>query len=411
MALPVSQILGCMRILDLRHPVTRIGPAKTWPALAMQAARRSLYTQAVTASPANAIDWQAFLARPQLPAPSAKALEHLRDAHILVTGAGGSIGSAFTMRLAALAPEQLRVLDASEQALHRLQVALSEASLLSNATLILGNCNDSMLLDELLEPSQLIFHAAAYKHVPLLEQHPFEAIANNALATLTLAESAKRAGVARIVLLSTDKAAAPASILGATKRIAERIVLAHNGIALRLANVLGTEGSVSETFARQVASGAPITITSKDAERYFLARAEAVDLLLASAIAAPAGSLLAPQLPGQHRITDLASFLSEELSPGQPPRIVFTGHRPGDKQREVFCSNDEQPYPSGIDGLFQIAPTPSEDAPSQLALDSLRQAVLNRDLSLALDCVASLVPGYLPSDTILAQLGPSEVRR
>jgi FlaA1/EpsC-like NDP-sugar epimerase len=358
-------------------------------------------------APANAIDWHAFLARPPLPAPSEALLAEVAKTRILVTGAGGSIGSALSLRLAALRPRQLLLLDASEQALHRLQIALTDAGGLPHTQLILGNVNDPSLLNEILSPQQLIFHAAAYKHVPLLEQHPLEAIANNTLATLTLAESATKAGAARIVLLSTDKAAGPASILGATKHIAERIVLAHGGIALRLANVLGTEGSVSETFTRQIASGAPITITTPDAERYFLTCNEAVDLLLTSALDAPKGSLLAPQLTRQHPITSLARFLAEQLAPQAP--IVFTGHRPGDKSCEVFWSLDEQPAASSIDGLLRIHQN-TRSCPQHL-LATLQAAVASRDLPLALDAVTHLVPSYAPSASILAQLRPAGVSR
>jgi FlaA1/EpsC-like NDP-sugar epimerase len=353
-------------------------------------------------APAPTIGWHAFLDRPRLPAPSEAALARVRQARILVTGAAGSIGSALSQRIAALRPRQLLLLDASEQALYRLQVDLAEAGHLAHAQPILGNVNDPALLNEILAPQQLIFHAAAYKHVPLLEQHPLEAIANNALATLTLAESAAQAGAARIVLLSTDKAAAPASILGATKRVAERVILARGGIALRLANVLGTEGSVSEAFTRQLASGRPIPITTPEAERYFLTGAEAVDLLLASAIGAPNGSLLAPQLARQHRITSLAHFLAEQLAPGTPAPIVFTGHRPGDKPREVFWSSDEQATESAIDGLLQIRSDQSPCPPH--LLETLRTAVAARDLPLALDAIARLVPCYSPSEAIRASI-------
>jgi len=377
----------------------------------MPAPRRNHYTQAVNSDPANATDWHRFLGRPRLPEPSIAALDQLCKSSILVTGAGGSIGSALSIRLAALRPRQLLLLDASEQALYRLQTSLNDAGLFTRARLILGDCANDALLEEILEPQQLIFHAAAYKHVPLLEQHPLEAIANNTLATLTLAEAAEQAGAARIVLLSTDKAAAPASILGATKRIAERIVLAHGGIALRLANVLGTEGSVSETFARQIAAGGPITITTRDAERYFLTCAEAVDLLLASAIAAPARSLLAPQLTGQHRIAELARFLSNHLSPALTLPIVFTGRRPGDKPSEVFWSSDEHPSSSTISGLLQTQPSTSANELPEHILETLREAVNKRDLPLTLDCITRSVPGYSPSETVMAQLKQSEVTR
>lgn len=409
----MSQIHGIPRILDPRPRLTRIGPAKTAKGLsepATPAVLHSYYTQAVTAA-ANAIDWYDFLARPGLPGPAAEALDRLRDARIVVTGAGGSIGSALSLRLASLGPRRLLLLDSSEQALYRLQVALAEAGSLADTQPILGNTGNRGLLDEILAPRQIIFHAAAYKHVPLLEENPLEAIANNALATLTLAEAALRAGAARIVLLSTDKAAAPASILGASKRIAERVVLARGGVAARLGNVLGTEGGVSETFARQIAAGAPVTVTAPDAERYFLTCAEAVDLLAACAVDAPSGSLLAPQLLRRHRIVDLAQFLSKELAPAHRPLIAFTGKRPGDKPQEVFYSADELASPSSIGGVMKIEPKTHLDPPSAHHLEILREAVRRRDLTIALDCLTALVPGYTPSDTILAQLRPWEVRR
>ena len=184
------------------------------------------------ASKSAPIDWYSFLARHRLPSPSTENLERLRDTSILVTGAGGSIGSALSNELAKLQPRRLVMLDASEQALYRLQSSLADAHLPANSTIILANILDKAHLGEILETHrpQLIFHAAAYKHVPLLEENPLAAIANNALGTFNLIECARRFNVTRVVLLSTDKAVAPISILGATKRIAEQITVANSGI-------------------------------------------------------------------------------------------------------------------------------------------------------------------------------------
>jgi FlaA1/EpsC-like NDP-sugar epimerase len=372
----------------------------------MQATHSSIYTGAVIAIPHTvsssvAIDWYAFLERQRLPYPTAESLKQFRDASVLVTGAGGSIGSALSLQLARLRPRHLALLDASEQALYRLQSALADARLTAQSHFILANITYAAHLDEIVETHrpELIFHAAAYKHVPLLEEHPLEAIANNALGTLTLAECATKCNVARVVLVSTDKAVTPISILGASKRIAERITLAHQGVVLRLANVLGSEGSVSETFLRQIATGGPLTITDPDAERYFLTCEEAVDLLLASA-SAKARSMLVPNLDRQYKISSLAEFLIRTRPSDARPSIVFTGLRPGDKTREALWSTEEGPRPTAKHGHFEMERQASGDPLLRRELMQLRDAVGERDLPRALEIVLQLVPSYTPSTTV-----------
>jgi len=374
----------------------------------MQATHSSIYTEAVipvphAASSATSIDWYEFLERPRLPSPATEALAHLRDSSILITGAGGSIGSALSLQLARLGPRHLALLDASEQALYRLQSAFADAQLPVQPQLILANITDAVHLDEIVETHrpELIFHAAAYKHVPLLEEHPLEAIANNALGTLTLADCAKKHSIARLVLVSTDKAVTPISILGASKRIAERITLDHEGVVLRLANVLGSEGSVSETFLCQIAAGSPVTITDPDAERYFLTCEEAVDLLLASA-GAKTGSILVPNLDRQYKISSLAEFLIRTSPSEARPSIAFTGLRPGDKIREVLWSPEERPMPAPIQGHLEMERRASGDALLRRELMHLKDAVRERDLPRALEIVLQLVPSYTPSATVQA---------
>ena len=350
------------------------------------------------------IDWYSFLARPRLPSPNVESLQQLQGASILVTGAGGSIGSALSLQLAQLRPKHLVLLDASEQSLHRLQSLLADTALPTQPHIALANVNDRAHLDEIFEihRPQLVFHAAAYKHVPLLEEHPLEAISNNALGTSTLIECAKKSGTVRIVLLSTDKAVEPINILGATKRIAEFITLGAGGIVLRLGNVLGTEGSVSETFLRQISAGDPITITASDAERYFLTCEEAVDLLLASAILAPSACLLIPNLDRQHSIASLADFLAHACSSEKTPPITYTGLRPGDKLREALCSNDEQPFLVNERGYSEITQQIRDYSLLRHDLNQLEDAVRERDLASALELVLRLVPSYQPGSTVTA---------
>jgi len=357
------------------------------------------------ASKSAPIDWYSFLARHRLPSPSTENLERLRDTSILVTGAGGSIGSALSNELAKLQPRRLVMLDASEQALYRLQSSLADAHLPANSTIILANILDKAHLGEILETHrpQLIFHAAAYKHVPLLEENPLAAIANNALGTFNLIECARRFNVTRVVLLSTDKAVAPISILGATKRIAEQITVANSGIVLRLGNILGTEGSVSERFLRQISACEQVTITNPDAERYFLTCEEAVDLLLTAATTAHAGSILAPRLDRQYTIASLAEFLIATCSLEEKPIITVTGPRPGDKTRESLWSRDEQPFVTNADSYSQFQQQASESSSLRRELSLLEHAVRERDLPRAIEIVLKLVPDYVPGATILGR--------
>jgi FlaA1/EpsC-like NDP-sugar epimerase len=366
-------------------------------------------------TPADArIDWYSFLRRPRLPSPTAESLQQFSAASILVTGAGGSIGSALSLQLARLRPRQLVLLDASEQALYRLQSTLSEASLISNSRtshcrLILGNVTDRAHLEEIFQAHQpnFVFHAAAFKHVSLLEEFPLAAIVNNAIGTLTLTRCARNFAGPRLVLLSTDKAVAPISILGATKRVAELITLANHGVVLRLGNILGSEGSVSEIFLRQISAGAPVTITDPAAERYFLTCEEAIDLLLLSATAAQGGSLLVPRLEQQNSVSSLADFLISLGSPNAPPCVTFTGLRPGEKSSEALWSLDEQPLLKEKCGYLEI----TEPAPDHLHLYSelnrLEAAARLRDLPQALKIVMKLVPDYLPVRSMMELLPPS----
>ena len=230
------------------------------PDWAPNRASPSIYTFTVI-SPLNDLNWRSFLGRPPLSSPPPDGIEALRQQPILITGAGGSIGSALALRLAALAPSMLVLLEASESNLYALQrdwAELQTANPRASCPMapVLGSVADQPLLDEIfaLHAPLIVFHAAAFKHVPLMEEQPLAAISNNVFATQTLTETATAHG-ARVVLLSTDKAVQPASVMGATKRVAEQIVLSSGGTTLRLANVLASRDSVAEVFTRQIAQG------------------------------------------------------------------------------------------------------------------------------------------------------------
>jgi FlaA1/EpsC-like NDP-sugar epimerase len=354
--------------------------------------------------PLQNIHWHSFLARPPLPSPAPDLLTHLARQPILITGAGGSIGSALALRLAALNPPNLLLLESSESHLNALTSQLPSST---SITPILDSVADTALLSRIFatHAPAIIFHAAAFKHVPLMEQHPLAAIANNIFATEVLTRIAT-ARHARVLLLSTDKAVEPASVMGATKRVAEQIVLAAGGTALRLGNVLASRDSVAEIFAYQIARGGPITVTDPAARRYFLTINEAVDLLLFAAVHTKPSALLAPNLSTTHFIADLANFMAHTLAPGREIPIEFTHPRPGDKETEQFWSSTEitRPYPPDASPgeLISIeSPTQSHNQLA-IALTQLRAAVEARDVPAALAHLQSLVPDYTPSPSVQA---------
>jgi O-antigen biosynthesis protein WbqV len=347
------------------------------------------------------IDWHSFLARPALPAPSLETISSLVRQPILITGAGGSIGSALAQRLASHGAQTI-LLESSESGLYDLQRDLSNFESSPLATFYLGSIADRSLLDEIfsLHHPHLIFHAAAYKHVPIIEEQPLAAIANNIFGTQRLRDGAL-SHRARIILLSTDKAVAPASMMGATKRVAEQIVLTSGGTVLRLGNILASCGSVTEVFARQIAAGLPLTVTDPAARRYFLTIAEAVDLLLAASAAQPP-TLLAPQLPAPHYIADLARFMAHTLAPTRDVSIEFTHPRAGDKETEQLWSTSETPHPASANGLVPLDTPSLAHGRLQTLLATLHDAVRLRDLSASLDVLHVLVPDYRPSSTVIA---------
>lgn len=357
----------------------------------------------------QSIDWHLFLAR--TPLPSSANLAALRGKSILITGAGGSIGSALALRLAQLAPAELVLLESSESHLFALRSEFTKINPGSNTTFILGSVDHSALLDEIfsIHAPRIAFHTAAFKQVPLLQSQPLAAIDNNVFGTQSLVGASKR-NQARVVLLSTDKAVQPASIMGATKRIGEHIALAASGTAVRLGNVLASRDSVAEVFAANIANREPIVVTDPAARRYFLTLNEAVDLLLAAASDSNSPALLAPDLPAPHFVADLARFMARTLAPDCETRIDFASLRPGDKESELLYSSTEEASPSTIDGLLSIHSPRLSDAELHNALRSLRAAVDARDLAAAVECVRALVPDYTPGSTLVSLATQSAAR-
>jgi FlaA1/EpsC-like NDP-sugar epimerase len=345
------------------------------------------------------------------------ALDHRQTAaslegkRILITGAGGWIGSALTRSIAGFAPKQMVLLEAAERSLYEIDAALRQLPCPIVHVPVLGSVSHPALVTEIFRRyhPQIVYHAAAYKHVPLMEQNPFAAIENNAIGTGRLVEAAANYRTEQLILLSTDKAADPVSIMGASKRIAELVVLTQQSQgmkAVRLGNVLGSEGSIVPLFLKQISSGLPVTVTDPDVRRYFLTTADAVTVLLQAAHAEMAAGILLPDLAEPLRVEALARHLMAKAH--ATSTLVYTGLRPGDKMCEVLLSTQESfaMYP-GEAGPLRLVKSPCP-APAIMAdiLEQLEQACRERSLERLLNVVLRAVPEYQPS--ALMQLAVEE---
>ncbi len=266
---------------------------------------------------------------------------------MLVTGAGGSIGSELCRAIHRFAPATLVKLDRDESGLHELQLSIEQRALLDERSLVVCNIQDLAALEEVFEEHrpEVVFHAAALKHLPLLEMWPTEAVKTNVLGTWNVLSTSLRYGVERLVNISTDKAADPCSVLGYTKRIAERLTAtAASGaggayLSVRFGNVLGSRGSVLTTFRAQIEAGGPVTVTHPDVTRYFMTVQEAVQLVVQAGAIGDNGEVLVLDMGSPARIAEVARRLITLAE--RSVDIVFTGLRPGEKLNEVLFGRGE----------------------------------------------------------------------
>jgi FlaA1/EpsC-like NDP-sugar epimerase len=349
-------------------------------------------------------EWHRFLGRAPLVLNRELTAAAIEGKRILVTGAGGWIGSALTRSIAEFSPRQLVLLEAAERNLYEVDAALRLLPRPVEHVSVLGSVLHPVLLAEIFRRyrPQIVYHAAAYKHVPLLEQNPFAAIENNAIGSSLLVKAARENETEQLILLSTDKAVDPVSVMGASKRIAELAVLAPRGErslmkAVRLGNVLGSEGSIVPLFLKQMASGVPVTVTHPEVRRYFLTTADAVTLLLQAAHGNTAPGILAPDLAEPVRVEALARHLMAKVA--TTSTLVFTQLRPGDKMCEALLSEresfafhpGEEPHLRSANSPY-LTPTIMDDV-----LQQLEQACKERSLTGLLKAILRAVPEYRPS--------------
>ncbi len=288
----------------------------------------------------------------------------LAGRRVLVTGAGGSIGSEIARQVAECGPAELLLLEHDETHLHELMATL-HTTVPSTALLADVRHRDHVIRLFSKHRPEVVFHAAAHKHVPLLEAHPCEAVKTNVMGTRNVVDAAVHAGTNRLVFVSTDKAVAPSSVMGATKRLGEVMTLAAGSAdtsycAVRFGNVLGSRGSVIPTFVRQIEAGGPVTVTDPRMTRYFMSIPEAVQLVLQAAAMSTGSEIFMLEMGEPVRIIDLAKRMIRlsGYRPGTDVEIRVTGVRPGEKLEEALRTPAEQPSPHGTPGDRCLAPGP-----------------------------------------------------
>jgi FlaA1/EpsC-like NDP-sugar epimerase len=378
-----------------------------------------------------------LLNRPQVRLDRAGMARLIHGRRVIVTGAGGSIGSELARQVAGLGPAMLGLLDNGEFALWQIDLELGESLPAIPRRTLLADIRDEGRIRAVMEDfrPELVFHAAALKHVPMVEDHPLEGILTNAGGTRNVAEAARAVGASAMVLISTDKAVNPTSVMGASKRLAEMfcqgldIGARRSGgmrcITVRFGNVLGSTGSVVPLFQRQLARGGPLTVTHPDMQRYFMTVREAVGLVLeasvvgtgthasgtqasgAQASGAPGTDLQVPDalnrggifvldMGAPVKIVELARQMIRlaGLRPETDVEIRFTGLRPGEKLFEELFHGSEPPAPTAYPGLLMAAPRTADPAIIARAIDEMVQACRNGNTHGALAMLARLIPEF-----------------
>jgi len=333
----------------------------------------------------------------------------LEGRRVVITGAGGSIGSELSRQVAKFSPESVLLLEIAENNLFFVQNDLVERFPQVRFVPRIGNVRDRERMVEIFDEykPQVVFHAAAHKHVPLMELNPREAVANNIFGTKNIIEAASKASVRHFVLVSTDKAVMPTSAMGVSKRVAELITqrAANNDgsafVAVRFGNVLGSSGSVIPLFQEQIARGGPVRVTDPEAERYFMTVQEAVSLILQAAAIGQGGELFVLDMGEAVKITDLAHDLIRlsGLEPGQDIDIVFTRLRPGEKLREELFAPWQEKVGTKHREIYVARDEPIDGLKLEQHLEELKRCLEMDDVLLLKQKLKEIVPEYEPYET------------
>jgi FlaA1/EpsC-like NDP-sugar epimerase len=353
------------------------------------------------------VDIEELLGRPEIQLDPEHVRDCLEDRVVLVTGAGGSIGSELCRQIARSNPRKLLLLGKGENSLYSIQNELTRRHRDVYVVAIVGDIASPTKIDSVFERWQpsVVFHAAAHKHVPFMEDNPEESVLNNIFGTRNIAEAASRHGCDRFVMVSTDKAVNPTSVMGVTKRIAEISLQCMGGssdtefITTRFGNVLRSRGSVIPLFERQIAAGGPVTITHREMQRYFMSIPEAVRLVLHSGAIGKGGDLCILDMGEQVKIIDLAENMIRMTGkiPYDEIDIQITGIRPGEKLYEELFTDEEARTLQRIDKIFVSRPECDGCAALEKTLPALREAALNCDRDAIIRLLQTIVPSFEPT--------------
>jgi FlaA1/EpsC-like NDP-sugar epimerase len=391
------------RIQEVIRLITSFGlKVETVPSM------EDLSTGRVKVTRLRPVEVEDLLGRAPVDLDSAAIRELLEDKVVLVTGAGGSIGSELCRQVAQHNPQRLLMVDRSEINLFEIERDLGERGLGARALPLIADILDEPRMEAILRHyrPQVIFHAAAHKHVFMMERQPGEAVKNNAIGTRLLGQMASAHGVETFVLISTDKAINPTSVMGATKRLAEihlQSLQRRTGnrtkfVAVRFGNVLGSSGSVIPIFRRQIANGGPVTVTHPDVVRYFMTIPEAVGLVLQSTVLGMEGEILVLDMGRPVKILDLAKQMIElsGLKPGDDIEIKFTGLKPGEKLFEELRYSSEDHSVSAHPWVNRLASQNGVGGVSEQSVRELESRLAEMDASEIKTVLQKLVPEYTP---------------
>jgi FlaA1/EpsC-like NDP-sugar epimerase len=337
---------------------------------------------------------------------------------VMVTGAGGSIGAELCRQIARVAPRRLILVDHAEDNLFEISRELEEDRHVRMSIPVLADCKERERMREVMTEHRpaVVFHAAAYKHVTMMELNPIEAVRNNALATQLVARIAGETGVGTFVLVSTDKAVKPATVMGASKALAEWAVEAAavrypatKYATVRFGNVLGSSGSVVPIFRRQIAAGGPVTVTDARMKRYFMTIPEAVQLIIrAGSLSASGAELFVLEMGEPVRIIELAETMIR-LSGFEPERdiaIEIVGARPGEKLHEELFNPYERPQPTPVQKIVRAGRDPVDAAWVERTFDELNLLILEDDAAALAQHVARLARTRMPAEDVNARMAP-----
>lgn len=360
----------------------------------------------VSVSNLKEVDIEDLLGREPIRINTEEVLDHVSGKVILVTGGGGSIGSELCRQIAAHHPKQLIILDIYENNAYDIQQELLRKYPELNLAVLIASVRNEERIDSIFETYRpnIVYHAAAHKHVPLMEDSPHEAIKNNVFGTYKVAQAADRYGTDKFVLISTDKAVNPTNIMGASKRLCEMLIQTMNCcsrtnyVAVRFGNVLGSNGSVIPLFKKQIAEGGPVTVTHPDIIRYFMTIPEAVSLVLQAGAYAKGGEIFVLDMGEPVKILDLATNLIKlsGYRVGEDIEIKFTGLRPGEKMYEELLMNEEGLKETANKMIFIGKPIEFDEEQFWEQLKELERAAVDETSDIRAE-VEKIVPTYHPA--------------